>query len=273
MSLTFIRARASDNKVLMRADPGYIARLNLIPGAQARRLRDGDWNARDSAGDYFDRSWCTLLERRPDRVNVTRRIRFWDKAATSPSSEYPDPDWTRGVLVALTDLGNYVVEDVQSLRAGPAEVEALIKRTAVMDGQEVEIGCWQDPGQAGKVDVDHMRRMLAGYAFKVVKATKDKATYAAVWSPHAKAGKLQFVVRDYLPEVFAEAEGFPTRNHDDFVDALSGAFQLLFAGAFTFSYDAVADTRHGSGLRDAWDERDDDDDDWAGRGGGQGAVF
>lgn len=273
MSLTFIRARASDNQVLMRADPGYVARLNLIPGAQARRLRDGDWNARDSAGDYFDRSWCKILERRPDPKNVKTRVRFWDKAATTPSSENPDPDWTRGVLVALTDLGDFVVEDVQSLRAGPAEVEARISATAEMDGVEVTVGAWQDPGQAGVVDVEHMRRMLAGYSFREVKATKDKTTYAAVWSPHAKAGKLHFVLRDYLPEVFAEAEGFPGRAHDDFVDALSGAFQLLFGGAFVFAYDAAPDPRRLPEVSYGEDDGDDDDDFDAGFGRARGAVF
>lgn len=272
-SLTFIRAKAQDNKILMQADPGYIARLSLLPGAQAKRLRDGNWDARDSAGDYFDRSWCRIVDRLPDAKNVVRRVRFWDKAATSPSSDNPDPDWTRGVRLALTDAGRYVVEDVVGIRAGPAEVDELMLRTAQLDGIEVEVGCWQDPGQAGVVDVEHMRKLLRGFRFTEIRAAKDKRTYAGVWTPHAKAGKVDFALREYLPEVFSEMEGFPERAHDDTMDALSGCFQLMFGGAVTFAYDAAPDDRHGSSdLRDAWD-LDDDDDDWGASSGGRGASF
>lgn len=269
MSFTFVRARATDNRVLMQQDPGYLARLNMLPGAQARRLRDGDWNARDTPGDFFDRSWVRIIDRTPE-ANVKRRVRYWDKAATSPSAAGPDPDWTRGVRVALLDTGEYVVEDLQSLRAGPAEVERLIRRTAEIDGVGVEVGAWQDPGQAGIVDVDRMRDVLLGYSFQAIRAARDKATYARVWTPLAKAGRFIFLARDWLPEAFAELEGFPLRAHDDIMDALSGAMQMLAGGAYTFEYFAAPDDRRGR-VRDAWDDDDDDGDDAASYG--RGACF
>lgn len=260
MSATFIRARVSDNRALLEADPGYVARLNLIPGAQARRLRDGDWNARDSAGDFFDRTWCRVLERIEER-NVVRRIRFWDKAATSPSNANPDPDWTRGVRVAQLDDGRYVVEDLVSLRAGPAEVEALIRHTAESDGVACEVGAWQDPGQAGVVDRERMRDVLLGYSFDSIIARQDKTTYAKVWSPLAKAGRVALLQREYLPELFAELEGFPGRRHDDIMDALSGAFQVLTSGAFAVDYHAAPDPRHPELYRGRDEDDDDDEDD------------
>lgn len=263
MSFTFIRGRVSDNQALLRADPGYVARLNLIPGAQARRLRDGDWNARDASGDYFDRSWARIIDGVSPR-NVVRRVRAWDKAATSPSSSNPDPDYTRGVLLAQLDDGTYAVEDLVTLRAGPAEVDRLIKHTAEMDGIGVEVAAWQDPGQAGVVDREHMRTLLLGYSFDTIKATLDKQTYAKVWSPLAKAGRVVFVRREYLPELFAECEGFPLRKHDDIVDALSLAFHKLTSGAFRVDYDRAPDPRHAAPRRDDdWDDdggRDEDDD-------------
>ena len=260
LSITFIRARASDNQALMQSDPGYLARLNLIPGAQSKRLRDGNWDARDQPGDYFDRSWVKVVDHVPS-LNVKRRVRFWDKAATTPSAASPDPDWTRGVRIALMDDGTYIVDDLVSKRAGPAEIDKLILSTARSDGIEVEVGAWQDPGQAGVVDIEHMRSLLVGFAFNSVRAVKNKETYAMVWSPLAKAGRVQFQQREYLPELFGELEGFPLRTHDDIMDAISGCFQLLFPGQWTPSYDSASSPRHGGPLRDAWDEADDDDDD------------
>lgn len=273
MSLTFIRARVSDNQKLMDADPEYISRLSTLMGAEAKRLRDGNWDVRDQPGDYFDRAWCRIVGGVAE-AQVVRRVRWWDKAATTPNHDNPDPDWTRGVRVALLNTGEFVVEDVASMRAGPSEVSRFMRDTAIADGIRVEQGGWQDPGQAGVVDVDNMRaHVFRGFTFHSIVARENKEVYARVWSPHAKAGKLAFVQREYLPEVFAELEGFPARTHDDVMDALSGAFQLLFDGALHYAYTPARDDRHAIQREaDAWEDDDDDDD--AGEVGlGRGAIF
>lgn len=275
MSFTFIRSRVSDNQKLMEADPEYISRLSMLMGAEAKRLRDGNWDARDAPGDYFDRAWCRIVDGVAE-AQVVRRVRWWDKAATTPNGDNPDPDWTRGVRVALLNTGHYVVEDIASLRAGPAEVSRFMRETAIADGIRVEQGAWQDPGQAGVVDTDAMRaHTFRGFTFHTITARESKEVYARVWSPHAKAGKLHFVQREYLPTAFAELEGFPARAHDDIMDALSGAFQLLFGGALAFEYTPAIDDRHAIHRGgDAWDDDDDDEDgDGYEVGLGRGAVF
>jgi predicted phage terminase large subunit-like protein len=263
MSFTFIRASVTDNRILLDNDPGYVARLNLLPGAQAKRLRDGNWNARDSAGDYFDRSWCRIVSE-VNPLNIVRRVRFWDKAATSPSNANPDPDWTRGPLLYELDSGHYVFADLASCREGPAEVDQLMLRTAQMDGITVELGAWIDPGQAGKVDDLHMQTLLRGYPYQGIAARENKVTYASVWTGLAKKGRLWFLRREYLPEVFAELEGFPLRAHDDIMDGVSGCFQKLIGVDFVIDYEAAPDHRHpGRGTRD---EDDDDDERDSSRG-------
>jgi phage terminase large subunit-like protein len=270
MSFTFIRARASDNQVLLRNDPGYLARLNMLPGAQAKRLRDGNWNARDSAGDYFDRSWCGIVDDVAPK-NIVRSVRFWDKAATKPSPTNPDPDWTRGVRVRQLDNGFFVFDELQSLRDGPAIVDERIKLTAQIDAIECEVGMWQDPGQAGVVDVEHAQKLLYGFAFQTIKATKNLETYAKVWTGLAKTGKLLFLRREYLPEVYAELEGFPFRKHDDIMSGLCGCMVTLLGAGFEFDYEGAPDDRHPGRVRDAYDDDDDDDD--GASGGGRGAYI
>lgn len=49
----FIPSKLEDNKILMRNDPGYLSRLDLIPNPALRRaMRDGDWTA--FAGAAFE---------------------------------------------------------------------------------------------------------------------------------------------------------------------------------------------------------------------------
>lgn len=254
MSFTFIRARASDNQILLKNDPEYISRLSLLIGAEAKRLRDGNWDAKDSAGDYFDRTWFPVVDETPP--GVVRRVRFWDKAATRPSSANPDPDWTRGVLVALMDDKRLVIEDVVSLRDGPAAVDTLMLHTAHADGKSVHVGAWRDPGQAGVVDVEHMRQLLFGFAFDEIRAAKSKVAYASVWSSSARAGKVLVRRGPWLTELLAELQAFPRGGHDDQVDAISGAVQALSVPRFRVGYDAARDHRHPTGQ-----SYDDDSDD------------
>lgn len=260
MSFTFVRARAQDNQVLMRRDPGYLARLALLPGAQRKRLKDGNWDARDSAGDFFDRSTCRIVDRIDER-NVIRRVRFWDKAATSPSSDNPDPAWTRGIRIAQLDSHEWVVEDRASVRAGPAGVDALMLQTAMEDGVATQVGCWVDPGQAGKVDEDKMMRLFsgAGFSFTGIPARENKLVYAAVWSPLAAKGKVLFLQRPYLPDLLKELEGFPALAHKDDMDAISGAFQLMLGTNFSIGYDGVGG-RGSTSAPDAWANQGGSDD-------------
>ena len=178
-----------------------------------------------------------VLERPPYPHEVKRRVRFWDKAAT-PDTGGNDPDWTCGVRVAEFVVGGYVVEHVEWLRAGPAEVQRVIRATAESDGVDVEVGLWQDPAQAGKVDIEHMREVLKGFNVTVIRASKDKVTYAGVWQTQAESstpgapGRIAMVRGPWLELLLSHLEAFPDpKTHDDGVDAMSGAFQMFFGGA------------------------------------------
>lgn len=46
---SFVPARVTDNPTLMQRDPGYAARLNLLPELERKALRDGDWDVAEGA--------------------------------------------------------------------------------------------------------------------------------------------------------------------------------------------------------------------------------
>lgn len=234
ISLTFIRATLADNPILDAADPDYRAKLEALPPAERAQALDGNWNANDADGQYFAESWFQLRDAPPFRI--VRTVRFWDLAATKPSKENPDPDWTKGLRVSEMRLADgeigLWIDDLVELRDGPGEVLAVMKRTAAADGREVEVGTWQDPGQAGKAQIHGLAGALAGYALQWIRASKDKTAYAKVASPIAKAGRV-FVKSGqwWTKPLLRSLVKFPYGVHDDDVDSLSGAVQVLTGSA------------------------------------------
>lgn len=224
MSLTFIAASLADNQALLTNDPGYRARLMSLPRIERERLLGGNWKVRAASGDYFKRGWFEVIDQLPGKPLAT--IRWWDKAGSEPTTEKPDPDWTRGVKVSLMPDLSFVIEHVESTRARPHGVETLIKNTATSDGIRTKVGLWQDPGQAGVVDIENMMRVLSGFHVVHTAARENKETYAGPVSSRAEAGRIRLLRGPWNEAYLRELESFP-KGHDDQVDATSGAFLEL----------------------------------------------
>jgi predicted phage terminase large subunit-like protein len=226
-SLTFIPAKLSDNQILMQKDPSYKANLLALPRVERARLLDGNWNARLSAGNYFHREMFQILPRHTN-LDIRRQIRAWDRASTKPHEGNKDPDWTRGLKLAETTTGMYVVMDLVSLRDTPMMNNLTIRQTADSDGHVCSIGLEQDPGSAGANDIANMTKLLAGYHTVISKPSKNKELRATPVSSQCEAGNIFLLDGPYIQEMLNELEAFPTDGvHDDIVDALSTAFSLL----------------------------------------------
>lgn len=219
----FIPARLEDNPSL--DGDTYRESLQQLSAVERARLLDGDWRVRPR-GPLFQREWFRLVD---ESAGVVRRVRFWDLAATEAGENgNADPDWTAGVRLGLTAAGDCYVEHAVRVRARPKDVEALVLATAERDGRDVAIGMEQEGGASGKSTVSHYaRNVLRGYRFVGVRKRRDKVACAELWQPSAERGEIRLVrgrwVRDWLDEV----EAFPAGGHDDYVDATSGAWEML----------------------------------------------
>lgn len=236
-SLTFIPAKLSDNQALMRADPGYLASLMALPTVDRERLLNGNWKIRPASGLYFKRGWVRVVDALPE---MPRIVRGWDLAAT-PKTEHNEPDWTAGTKVGRAEDGRFFVLDHVWERGAPGDIDALLKRTAALDGTAVEISLPQDPGQAGKSQAAHHAKLLAGYTVRSTaepRRTGDAQTASAIsakvtrfgpFSAQAQAGNV-FVLRgEWNERWFSELEAFPEARHDDDADATSRAFNAFLA--------------------------------------------
>lgn len=215
-SFRFILSMLADNP---RGDPTYAERLESLPLVERERLLGGNWNIRHAAGTVFQRAWFEVVDHIPnDIVSIGR---YWDLAATEPHAGNKDPDWTRGVKMSRHRSGLVLIHDVVSLRGRPAAVDALVHATAQQDGRGCTQGFWQDPGAAGKSEVERYRVMLAGHVVKIVRAAHDKVTYAKATSSLAEGGFVKLLRGPWNNAYLAEHEAFPDGTHDDIVDGES----------------------------------------------------
>lgn len=229
-SFTFISAKLTDNKILMQKDPSYLSNLLAMSRVDRMQLLDGNWNIRAVAGTLFRREWFQVVDAIP--AGWVRCVRFWDRAATKPSPQAPDPDWTRGLKMYQYADGTYLVADLRSTQDTPGQVETLIKNTASQDGRAVKIKSQQDPGSAGVAEKEAFIKMLSGYDVATESMSKDKVTRAKPVSAQSEAGNIRVLRGTWNDDFFEELESFPTEGaHDDIVDTFSGAFNELNGGA------------------------------------------
>ena len=200
----------------------YEESLGQLDPVTRARLREGDWWIPD-AGAMFNREWFELVDEAPSDCLW---VRFWDLAATKPHGNN-DPDWTAGALVGLKS-GVWYVKDMQRVRTTPQGVEALVGQTAEMDGRTVSVRMEQEPGASGVAIIDHYaRRVLVGWDFQGIRATGDKTGRAAPVSSAAEAGNVKLVRGRWIGDFLDEFDAFPRSEHDDQVDAVSGAVNEL----------------------------------------------
>lgn len=223
-SVTFIAAKLTDNKALMAADPSYQANLLALPRVERERLLGGNWKIRAAAGLLFKRSWCQVVDAPPADLRI---VRGWDLAGT-PKTDDNDPDWTAGTKIGVSrSTGRYIVLDHVRERDTPHKIEALINNTASQDGKSVEISLPQDPGQAGKAQVQTLIKMLSGYTARATPESGDKQTRFGPFSAQAEAGNVDVLRGPWNEEWFMQLEAFPEAAHDDDADSTSRAFNAV----------------------------------------------
>ena len=207
----FVPATLEDNPHLDRAE--YEHSLMELDPVTRKQLREGDWEVR-ADGNKFKRHWFEVVD---DFPADSRKVRYWDLAATEPKPG-KDPDWTAGALLAEKD-GIYFIANITRTRSTPKNVEELIRQTAEIDGVEVTIHMEQEPGSSGVNTIDHYRRrVLKGFAFYGDKVSGSKEVRANPLSAAAEAGNVKLVRGTWNGAFLDEIVGFPNESaHDDMV--------------------------------------------------------
>lgn len=221
----FVPAKLEDNKQLDRES--YERSLMLLDPVTRAQLMHGNWDIRPE-GNMFKREWIReILDREPN--DVIRWHRHWDLAATEPEPG-KDPDWVSGTKIGLRRNGLYVISDVQHFRGSPKTVSERVRAQAEIDGKQVTISIEEEGGASGKMLVDNFARViLLGWPVKGIKPSGDKVTRAQPLSAAVEQGRVSLVRGRWINEWLDELCAFPLVQHDDQVDATSGAFNEVGA--------------------------------------------
>lgn len=229
-SVTFIMSKLSDNKELLRVNPGYLANLKALSQVERERLLMGNWKIKAAAGLYFKRSQLgDILNSVP--VDVIQWVRCWDLAATE-KDEGGDPAYTAGVLIGKRADGRYVIADVVNKQMSASDVRQTIKHTAQMDMaryKRVRVRLPQDPGQAGKEQAQSYIKFLAGFDVVTVAESGSKEARAEPMAAQWQVGNFDIVYGDWNEEYLLQLENFPDGKFKDMVDASANGFAEIEA--------------------------------------------
>lgn len=235
-SFTFIMASLDDNPALKEADPDYEANIEALLDYERKRLK-GNWFARPSAGELFKRQYFDIVEVEDfNEEDVVAAVRYWDRAATEPSEQNTDPDWTVGLRMVYTSFGEYIITDIARDRLDPGDVVNLMDYNTNLDGHETVIALEQEPGASGKIEAyTHVER-YTNYNTEVYPKTGKGKSKLSCWKPVAVAAKNKKIKilrgswnKAFLDELEAVTDGTQD-GHDDQADCLAGAWNHLVNG-------------------------------------------
>lgn len=236
-SIGFEDPRKVDGELLFpeRFPPHVVERDKKIMGSYASA---GQFQQRPAPreGGMFKRSWFEgKFVRQAPKGTVW--VRHWDLAGTRGGTGAR----TAGVKLGRDPDGHYYVGHVVTLREEGKSVRKTIKAQAAIDGKTVNISLPQDPGQAGKSQVQDYVSDLAGYRVHAEGETGDKITRAEPFSAQCEYGNVSIVEGDWNQLYLDELCIFPAGKLMDQVDASSGAFTRLLniKGAMVISDDVL----------------------------------
>jgi len=224
-SVTFIPADVYDNKILLNADPGYLANLQALPLVEREQLLGGNWKIRPAAGKVFNRGWFEIVEAVP---SGGVECRFWDFAATERKQKGDDPDCTASASVRRVN-GNWYITDCTEDQI--ANSDNLFVNLAIQDrarcsatGTQYRVGWEIEPGSAGKKESRRLAGLLVGFDCGGTRPTGDKLTRSRALASQAEVGNVKLLRGTWNERFLRHMHAIPDGKHDDIHDASAGAF-------------------------------------------------
>ena len=174
-----------------------------------------------------------VLPQAPEGVDS--RLRFWDLAGSEKKiskTKSLDPDENVGTL--LSKYGsNFCIEEQIAIRQMPWEkFKELVAATAQRDGPYVKTWFEQEPAAGGVNQVEEFKLYIRDnvgpqWSVEGKKPEGDKVMRALPWFAEAERGLFSMVIGSWNAGFLEQLGNFPEGAHDDRVDSVSGARQII----------------------------------------------
>jgi predicted phage terminase large subunit-like protein len=195
---------------------------------EAARLKLGGYafealyqqNPSPAEGGRFKRAWFKKI------VNHAPAGLRWKRGYDLAVSTKQGADFTASFRVTMDAEGNlYIADGFRAKIEYPEQRRYIVER--MLAEADTEHGI--EAAVHGKAVVQELRRdpALRGKAFREVRVAGDKLTRALAWLNLAEAGKVHLVRGAWIDGFVEEVAAFPTGRHDDQVDAVSTAVNML----------------------------------------------
>ena len=224
-------------------DPGPLTLdpLGRLPGQALcpdRFTRDDLLRIKRNLGTY---SFSALYQQRPVPAEGGLFKRLWFKRVVDHAP--PNLRWCRGYDLALSTKESadfttsfrcavdrstgdlYIADGFRKRIEFPDQRRYILARMLEERGTEHGI----EQALHGLAFIQEFRRehRLVSRAFRAVKVSADKFTRALSWANRAEEGKVVLVRGSWIEEFLEEVTSFPNGAHDDQVDAVSIAVEML----------------------------------------------
>ena len=233
-------SEAEGNNLSFIPDPLYLDELGRRPGEALCEERYGLKaleRIRRKLGTY---AFTALYQQRPQPLEGGQFKRAWFKRIVDyvpvglqwkrgydlATSTKTTADYTASLRVAMDKDGTIYIDGGFRKRIEyPEQRRFIIERMKTEPNTEHGI----EAAIHGRAVVQDLRRdrELRRYALREVRVEADKLTRALAWLNLAEAGKVVLVRGPWITEFVDEIAAFPKGKHDDQIDAVSVAVNML----------------------------------------------
>lgn len=171
----------------------------------------------------FDTAKIEVIDDIPPLKQV---VRFYDLAVSAKSTA----DYSVGLKLGITHDETLIVLDLYRKQANPSVTGENIILNALRDGKDVRIRLEAD--NQSRVQLDYLLKdeRLRGFTIDAVSPEGSKYVRAAPLESRLSNGKLKVIRASWTDTLLDEMSIFPAGRHDDQIDALSGAYNMLSSG-------------------------------------------
>ena len=230
---TFVQ-NANDDSAIFRAT----TRANVFLPAEFLKTVEtsyvGDFKRQELGGEFvtlgagmFKLESLKVVDAAPSGL---RWVRSWDLAASVKTTA----DYTVGARCAFADDGTLWIGDVRRGRWEWPDARRIILDTARSE-PGTEIGVEKVAFQLAAIQELMREPSLVNTTIREIEIDRDKVSRAMPWAARAEADKVRLVAGEWNRAFRDEVAAFPEGTHDDQVDAVSGAVQMLSAPSWLLS--------------------------------------